>query len=68
VQDTGFRRHFPVGEGLVPFSTLDEAVAGARAIAREYDHHARAARRLAETYFSAEAVLPGIVDQMGLRL
>src|SRR5438445_9213451 len=28
VQDTGFRQHYPVGEGLVPFRTLDEAVAG----------------------------------------
>ena len=33
VQDTGFSRTLPVGEGLVAFRTLDEAVAGAAEIA-----------------------------------
>ena len=34
VQDTGFSRNYPVGEGLVAFRTMDEAVAGAERIAR----------------------------------
>jgi hypothetical protein len=34
VQDTGFCRNYPVGEGLLAFSTLEEAVAGAGRIAR----------------------------------
>ena len=29
VQDTGLAAHYPLGEGLLTFSTLDEAVAGA---------------------------------------
>ena len=37
VQDTGFSRNYPVGEGLVAFRTMDEAVAGAERIARDYD-------------------------------
>ena len=28
VQDTGFSRTYPVGEGLIAFRTLDEAVRG----------------------------------------
>ncbi len=57
VQDTGFSRHLPVGEGLVAFRTLDEAVEGARAIAADYASHARAARRIAEEEFDSDKVL-----------
>src|SRR5436305_333619 len=44
VQDTGFSRHLPTGEGLVAFTTLEDAIAGADAIVSDYDRHARAAR------------------------
>ena len=68
VQDTGFSRNYPVGHGLVPFRTLDEAVAGAESIFRDYDRHARAARALAETYFDSAKVLPQMFNAMGLTL
>ena len=68
VQDTGFSRNYPVGEGLVPFGTLEEAVSGAERIARDYEHHSRAARSLAETYFASDKVLPGLLDRMGVPL
>ena len=45
VQDTGFSRNYPVGEGLVTFRTMEEAVAGAERIARDYAEHSRAAAR-----------------------
>src|SRR2546421_454070 len=35
-EDTGFSRTLPVGEGLLAFHTLDEAVAGAELIAHDY--------------------------------
>src|SRR6185295_14327096 len=57
VQDTGFSRNYPVGEGLVPFRTLEEAVAGAEHIVRHYDRHCRAARALAEAHFDSDKVL-----------
>jgi hypothetical protein len=57
VQDTGFSRTVPVGEGLVAFSTLGDAVAGAADIADRYDEHCEAARRLAEEHFDARRVL-----------
>ena len=66
VQDTGFSRHLPVGEGLVAFRTLDEAVAGAKDISRRYDSHCRAARELAETHFGSNVVLGRLVDEIGL--
>src|SRR5204862_5978638 len=65
VQDTGFGRHFPVGEGLVPFRTLDEAVAGAERILRDYPNHCRAARALAEDYFDSDKVLGKLLEDIG---
>src|SRR5438132_6361065 len=51
VQDTGFSKNLPVGEGLIAFGSLEEAVAGAQAIAGDYGRHARAARAVAEEPF-----------------
>jgi len=68
VQDTGFSANYPVGEGLVAFRTLDEAVAGAEDIAHNYPRHARAARDLAETYFNSDTVLPTLFQHMDLPL
>jgi hypothetical protein len=66
VQDTGFSRHYPVGEGLVAFGTLEQAVAGAGGILRDYDRHCRAARALAEAYFDSDKVLGGLVEEVGV--
>lgn len=62
VQDTGAGRRYPLGEGLVPFRTLEGAVAGAAAIAADYDAHAHAARALAETYFDSDVVLKRFLE------
>lgn len=66
VQDTGFSRHYPVGDGLIAFHTLDEAVAGAERIVRDYDMHARAAREVAEAYFDATRVVGQLAEQIGV--
>jgi hypothetical protein len=66
VQDTGFGRNLPVGEGLLSFRTMDDAIAGAEAIAASYETHSRAARRIAEQYFDSEKVLSSMLDQIGV--
>jgi hypothetical protein len=66
VQDTGFSDNYPVGDGLVAFRTLPQAVAGVERIARDYDMHCHAARTLAETYFDADKVLGRLVDEVGI--
>ena len=66
VQDTGFSRNYPVGEGLVAFSTPEQAAAGAERIASDYDRHARAARALAEEYFDARAVVTKLCEEVGV--
>ena len=66
IQNTGFDRTLPVGEGLVPFSTIEEAAAGARRIAADYDAHCAAARSIAEEYFASDEVLGRMLDEAGL--
>jgi hypothetical protein len=66
VQDTRFGRTYPVGQGLIPFRTLDEAVAGAKEIARNYEHHCRAARAVAEQYFDSDRVLGRFLEEAGV--
>jgi hypothetical protein len=62
VQDTGFSVVIPTGEGLIPFNTLDEAVAAIHDIEAHYERHARAARALAVEYFDAGKVLTRLID------
>jgi hypothetical protein len=67
VQDTGFSRNYPTGEGLVPFSTLDQAVEGARRIGSDYERHCEAARELAERCFDSDKVLSRFLEEAGVR-
>jgi hypothetical protein len=63
VQHTGFADTMPVGEGLLAFSTLEEAAAAAAAVSGDYDRHAKAARALAEELFDSDKVLARFLDQ-----
>ena len=47
-QDTGLKQLHPVGEGLLTFSTPEQAVAAVEEINGHYARHARAARAIAE--------------------
>jgi hypothetical protein len=66
VQDTGFSRNYPVGEGLVAFRTMEEAIEGAERIARDYEEHGRAARAIAEAHFDSDRVLGRLIEETGL--
>ena len=66
VQDTGFSRTLPTGEGLVTFRDLGEAVEGAKRIASSYESHAIAARQLAEEYFDSDRVLGSFLDDLAV--
>ncbi len=65
-QETGFSHHYPTGEGLLAYSTPEEAVAGVEEIVRRPDRHARAARALAEEYFDSDKVLSRLLQQLGV--
>jgi hypothetical protein len=63
---TGFSRFYPAGEGLFEFTRMEEVAEAVGAVRREPARHGRAARRLAEEYFSSRVVLGGLVDAAGL--
>ena len=63
LEDTGFSEVLPTGVGLLPFSDLEGAVEGVRAVARDWPRHARAARRLAEAEFDARLVLARLLAE-----
>lgn len=62
IQDTGFSEVIPAGEGLIPFRTISQAVAGANLIFEDYEHHCRAARLLAEEFFHSDRVLGALLE------
>jgi hypothetical protein len=66
-QDTGFTRHYPTGEGLLSFTTLEEAAAGVEEIERDYERHSAAARALAEEHFDSDRVLGRISAPVSVR-
>lgn len=65
VQDTGLADLYPLGAGLLTFSTLDEAAEGAARILAGHEAHAAAARELAETHFDSRRVLPRLLEELG---
>jgi hypothetical protein len=66
VQDTGFTRRLPVGEGLLTFRTIEEAVAGAESIRRDYPRHVEAARWIAAKFFGADRVLRALLAEVNI--
>jgi hypothetical protein len=65
-QDTGLEGLLPVGEGLLTFRTLDEALGGVEAICDDYERHAAAARAVAEEHFDSDGVLGRLLAELGV--
>lgn len=63
-QETGFSEHLPTGEGLLAFSTVDEAAAAIDRVASEYTRHAKAARELAADVFDSNKVLERLLVRL----
>ena len=63
-QDTGIKELYPTGKGLLTFSTIEEAVAGAEEISANYAMHTRAARAIAEEYFDSDKVLTALLKKL----
>ena len=61
-EDTGLSDWLPVGEGLLAFHDLESAQAAVEKVNSDYERHRRAARTLAETYFSTHRVLPAFLE------
>jgi hypothetical protein len=64
-QDTGFTELYPTGEGLLAFSTTEEAADAVAAVRADPVRHGAAARELAEEHFAAPRVLGRLLDRVG---
>jgi hypothetical protein len=64
MQDTGFSDWLPTGEGVLAFSTVDEALACIEQVNSRYSTHCRTAREVAEEKFSYRVVLPAMLDSI----
>jgi hypothetical protein len=62
VQDTGWTAHLPSGDGLLAFSSPEDAVAAIDRINADYERHARSAREIAREHFDAGSVLARLLD------
>ncbi len=66
-QDTGLDGLYPLGRGLLAYSTPEEAVACVEEVTADYARHSRAARELAAEHFDSDRVLPDLLDKVGVR-
>jgi hypothetical protein len=65
-ENTGFSNHLPTGEGLMAFSTLDEALDAVECVNADYGRHCKAARDIAREFFSHDVVLPRLLAEAGV--
>lgn len=63
-QDTGCGDWLPTGEGVILFSDIDDLIRGIEKLEKNYEHHSRMARLLAEDYFEAKTVLTKLVNYL----
>jgi hypothetical protein len=66
VQDTGFSEFIPTGEGIIAFTTVEEALEGIVKIGADWERHSKAARKLAQDYFDSDKVLGSLMRDIGL--
>jgi hypothetical protein len=66
VQETGFSSSIPSGDGLLSFTTREEALSAIASVAEDYERHAAAARQIAAEYFDARHVLGHVARTVGL--
>jgi hypothetical protein len=65
LQDTGWSKVYPTGNGLFAFNTMEEAIAGIDAVNADYARHSKAARALAKKEFDARKVLGAMLERIG---
>jgi len=63
VQDTGFDKVLPVGEGVVSFNTMEEAMEKTLDVEANYALHSKRASEIAIEYFDSNKVLRQLVEK-----
>jgi hypothetical protein len=62
VQETGWSKYVPAGEGVLAFQTLDECLDGLDQVAADPLRHRAAAFEIAREYLAADRVLPPMIE------
>lgn len=65
LQDTGFSKHLPVGNGLFAVSNVEEAKEAILQIEKDYGFHSKKARDIACECFEASTVLDIFMSNLG---
>jgi hypothetical protein len=65
-QNTGLDRLYPSGRGLLTFRSMEEAVAGADRISKDYRAHSRAASAIAAEFFDSDVVLGSLLKKLNV--
>jgi hypothetical protein len=63
LQDTGFSHILPTGEGLLAFTTPNEAVECLERVRHDLERHSRAARAIAAEHFDSDKILSDLLEQ-----
>jgi len=63
VEYTGPSSFLPEAEGILRFSTPDEAVKALKSAESDYEHHGKSARKLVEEYFDAVQVIGRVLER-----
>jgi hypothetical protein len=66
LQDTGFGRHVPTGEGLLSWNSSEEAQKAILEVESNYAFHQRRAREVAVEFFDARRVIGDMLALTGL--
>lgn len=66
-QSTGFDRYVPMGEGLMGFACLEEALAAVKEVCGNYQRHSSKAHEISREYFEATKVIGKMLSAMNLQ-
>jgi len=66
LQDAGFSRHIPCGEGLLAVHNVDEAAAAIDTVNGDYKRQSRKARELAEEFLDVEKVMDRLLREINV--
>jgi hypothetical protein len=66
LQDTAFSRSLPTGEGLLTFTSTNEALTALRDVESDYERHCSAARNVATEHLASDRVLGDLLNRAGV--
>jgi hypothetical protein len=64
VQETGWSKFVPAGDGLITFTTMEQAVEGIKQIIAAPEKHRKAAYEIARSYLTPQKVLTPMIEQV----